>query len=206
MNHKSLGLALIFASLLAPTLFSQSLFERCDKHRISPVTNNVARSRGDLLVVLINENSDVENIDERSLDRAGSSALNGALNYGLTGNLGTQNGNANLGQSSNQTRSFSGDSEFRSERQFLDRFTVTVIDVLPNGNMLIEGKRKVTLQGDARTLQLTGVIRNIDVLPNNVVSSQLVGNLQIKLLADGTEEEIGKQGWLGRRLNKWLPF
>lgn len=185
---------------------AQSLFDRCDQNSISPVLNNVARNRGDLLVVLINESSDVENIDERSLDRTGTATLNGAVNYGLTGDLGVGNGTGSIGQTSDQSRSFTGDSEFRSARQFQDQFTVTVIDVLPNGNMLVKGKRKVTLQGDSRTLQLTGIIRKIDVLPNNVISSQLVANLEIKLLAEGTEDEISKQGWLGKRLNKILPF
>ena len=185
---------------------AQSLFDRCDQNSISPVLNNVARNRGDLLVVLINESSDVENIDERSLDRTGTATLNGAVNYGLTGDLGVGNGTGSIGQTSDQSRSFTGDSEFRSARQFQDQFTVTVIDVLPNGNMLVKGKRKVTLQGDSRTLQLTGIIRKIDVLPNNVISSQLVANLEIKLLAEGTEDEISKQGWLGKRLNRILPF
>ncbi len=204
---KQLFLLAVLATCSAPAIANaQSLFERSDQCRLSPVVNNVARCRGDLLVVLINESSDVENIDERSLDRTGTSQVNATLNYGLGGNLGTQNGSSNLGQQSNQIRAFTGDSEFRSERQFQDRFTVTVMDVLPNGNMLIEGRRKVSLQGDTRTLQLTGIVRNFDVLPNNIVSSQLVGNLQIRLLADGPEEEVGKQGWLAKRLNKWLPF
>ena len=83
---------------------------------------------------------------------------------------------------------------------------MTVIDVMPNGNLLVEGRRRVTLQGDTRTLQLTGVIRNVDIQPNNVINSQLVSNLEINLLSKGPEDEFGKQGWLGRRLNRFLPF
>ena len=184
----------------------QSLFERCEACRVNPFTNNVARSRGDLLVVLINESTDVENIDERTLERSGTSTLNGGVNYGLTGNLGTQIGTSTLGQTGNQSRAFNGDSEFRSARQLQDRFTVSVVDVLPNGNLLVEGHRKILLQGDVRTLQLSGVVRNLDLLPNNTVNSQLVGNLNIRLLADGQEDEFGRQGWLGRKLNKVLPF
>ena len=201
-------LALISALLLsvAAQAPAQSLFERCDSCQINPFSSVTARSRGDLLVVLINENTDVENIDERTLERTGSSAFNTAVNYNLTGGLGAGIGSGNVGQTGNSSRAFNGDSEFRSERQIQDRFTVVVVDVLPNGNMLIEGKRKVFLQGDSRTLQLTGTVRAVDVLPNNSVSSQLIGNLDIRLLANGSEEEFSKQSWLGKQLNRWLPF
>ena len=204
---KRLLLATICMLLISDaTAQAQSLFERCRTKNLNPYLNVVARGRGDLLVILINENTDVENIDERSLDRTGNSTLNGTLNYGLTGNLGTQLGTSSLGQTGNASRNFTGDSEFRSERQFQDRFSVTVIDVMPNGNLLVEGRRRVTLQGDTRTLQLTGVIRNVDIQPNNVINSQLVSNLEINLLSKGPEDEFGKQGWLGRRLNRFLPF
>lgn len=192
--------------LVATDCFGQSLFERRDARMMNPFTNFVARNRGDLLVVLIDESTDVENRDERSLDRQGSSDTNAALNYGLAGNLGNQNGSGSIGQSTDGSRAFSGDSEFRSERQFQDRFSVVVVDVLPNGNLLIEGRRKIRVHGDQRTLQLTGIVRNLDVLPNNVVSSQLIANLDICLVAKGPEGEISKQRWLGRRLNRLLPF
>ena len=173
---------------------------------MNPFTNFVARDRGDLLVVLINESTDVENRDEMSLDRQGSSDTNAAINYSLTGNLGNQAGSGGIGQSTDGSRAFSGDSEFRSERQFQDRFSVVVVDVLPNGNLLIEGRRKIQVHGDTRTLQLTGVVRNLDVLPNNIVNSQLIANLDICLVAKGPEDQISKQRWLGRKINRLLPF
>ncbi|MEM9412982.1 MAG: flagellar basal body L-ring protein FlgH, partial [Planctomycetota bacterium] len=187
-------LLVAFATIPGGHAEAQSLFERSGTRNLNPFMSVVARERGDLLVVLINENTDVENIDERSLDRLNSSTLNGGLNYSLTGNLGTQIGTSSLGQTGNATRNFSGDSEFRSERQFQDRFSVTVIDVLPNGNLMVEGRRKISLQGDGRTLQLTGIIRNIDIMANNTINSQLISSLEIRLLADGPEEEYGKQG------------
>ena len=153
MNFLVFVLPYLFIVSCVGVCDAQSLFERRDLTRMEPFTNYVARARGDLLVVLINENTDVENRDERSLDRQGSSSSNAGLNYGLTGNLGQQQGAGSFGSSSDGARAFTGDSEFRSERQFQDRFTVTVVDVLPNGNMLIEGKRNVVLQGDKRTLQ-----------------------------------------------------
>ena len=188
------------------TCSAQSLFERSQFSQFDLVTNNVAIARGDILVVLINESTNLQNLDETSLERQGTSSLNGALNYGLTGNLGSQLGTSNFGQSSNSERTFEGDSEFRSDRRFRDRFAVTVVDVLPNGNLLVEGRRRIFLQGDTRTLQLSGSVRQIDILPDNIINSQMVANLEIRLLGDGPEQEFRTQGWLGRRLNRLLPF
>lgn len=192
--------------LLTTQCIGQSLFEKRDERMMHPVANFVARDRGDLLVVLITESTDVENRDARTLDRQGSSNTSAGLDYGLGGNLGNQGGTGSIGQSTQGARAFSGDSQFRSERQLQDRFSVVVADVLPNGNMLIEGRRKIWVHGDERTLHLTGIVRNLDVLPNNTVSSQLVANLNIRLVAKGTEDDISKQRSWGRKLNRWLPF
>ncbi len=83
---------------------------------------------------------------------------------------------------------------------------VTVIDVLPNGNLIVAGKRFVSLHDDTRLLQLTGVVREVDVINGNRVSSQSVANLEIKLVATGAEQAFGRQGWFSRKMNHLWPF
>lgn len=185
---------------------AQSLFERRSANQIDQYRNYAARQRGDLLSVVISESTDVENRDERTLDKSGNSNIAGGLSYALGGGLGGAVGDGSLNQSSSSRRGFSGDSEFRSERQFMDRFTVTVIDVQPNGNLIISGRRNISVQGDARTLQLSGVVRQVDLLPNNSIPSRLVANLDIRLTAKGTEQQFGKQGAFSRRMNRLWPF
>ncbi len=185
---------------------AQSLFERRSVNQIGQYRNFVARDRGDLLTILINESTDVENRDERSMDKSGTSSYAGGFDYGLGGGIGNTTGEANLGHSTASDRAFSGDTEFRSERQFMDRFTVTIVDVLPNGNFVVSGLRKISVQGDVRNLTLSGIVRRYDVLPNNIVPSHLVANLKIELEAEGAEQAFNKQGWFSRRMNRWWPF
>jgi len=184
----------------------QSLFERRSVNQIDQYRDYAARNRGDLLSIMINENTDVENRDERSLDKTGNSSVAAGLNYALGGDLGTAASDGTLGKTSSSSRAFSGDTEFRSARQFNDRFTVTIVDVLPNGNLVVKGERVITVQGDARQLRLSGIVRQYDVLPNNSVPSNLVADLKIELEAKGSEQAYSKQGWFSRRINRVWPF
>ncbi|MGB7346364.1 MAG: flagellar basal body L-ring protein FlgH [Pirellulaceae bacterium] len=185
---------------------AQSLFERRSVNQVDQYRNYAARSRGDLLSILINESTDVENRDETSLDKSGSSTANAGVDYGLGSDLGNATGNGDFGKTSSSSRAFSGDSEFRSARQFSDKFTVTIVDVLPNGNLVVQGERAISVQGDERHLRLSGIVRQFDVLPNNSVPSYMVANLKIELDAQGAEQSFTKQGWFSRRVNRLWPF
>lgn len=206
MNFKILAFALILLGSNVGTSDAQSLFDRRSPFQIDQYQNFAARRVGDLLTVVISESTDVENRDERSMDKTGQSSMTGDVTYGLGGGLGGAAGTATADSSTSSQRGFTGDSEFRSARQFLDRFTVTVVDVYPNGNLLIAGKRKIHVQGDSRTLQLSGVVRQVDLLPDNAVPSRLIANLNIELEGKGPEQKFNKQGTIGRRLNRFWPF
>lgn len=188
-------------SVEAQGLFARRSSMMYDQHRAITATR-----KGDLLTVMINEATDVENIDLRSMDKAGNAVATADLNYGLGAGLGGAQGTATVNQNSTSLRNFSGDSEFRSERQFNDRFAVVVIDVLPNGNLVVAGKRNIAVQGDSRKLTLTGVVRPFDLLPGNAVPSHLVANLNIELEGQGPEQKFVNQGWFSKRMNRIWPF
>ena len=187
-------------------LSAQSLFERRSPNQVDQYRAYAARRKGDLLTVIITESTDVENRDERTLDKTGNSNVSATGSYSLGGGLGSAVGNAGFDQNSTSRRGFTGDSEFRSERQFLDRFTVSVIDELPNGNLIIAGERKILIQGDSQTLKLSGIVRQVDLLPDNTISSRLVSRLSIELTGKGPEQKFTKQGFFGKKMNRWWPF
>lgn len=82
--------------------------------------------------------------------------------------------------------------------------TVTgrVIEVLPNGDMVVEGVREIQVNNDRQVVVLTGVIRPTDVLPGNVVSSASVGQLRIQCLGKGLIKDSLTPGWFIRMFNK----
>ena len=185
-----------------------SLWQRRDPVFSNQFADIKAHRPGDLLVVRINERSDVQNKDQRLLQKQNSSASDGSASAGATGALGDVAGGLNFEQDSSAARNFNGNAQFKSERAFIDQFTVMVIDTTPSGSLLISGTRHVALEGDQRTLVLTGIVRATDVMPDNTIPSAKVANLDIRYETtgqEGAEEKFINQGWLGKKLNRLWP-
>lgn len=176
-----------------------------------PRYNNLFRDlrsfqTGDLLVVTIDQSTDVQNRDQRNLNKDARASKSLGFDFGLGGIFGTEDGSIEAQGDTEARRAFNGGTQLRSERDFIDRFTVTIVDRLPNDNLLIAGRRKVTIDGDTRTLLLTGVVRAIDVTTNNTISSRLVSQLELSYENEGVESKFLNQGWMGKKFNKWWPF
>jgi flagellar L-ring protein precursor FlgH len=77
-----------------------------------------------------------------------------------------------------------------------------VAQVLPNGDLQIEGTREIDINGDRQTILLTGVVRPVDIGPGNVVSSTLIGDMRIRYFGRGLIKDNLTPGWLVRFLNK----
>jgi flagellar L-ring protein FlgH len=94
------------------------------------------------------------------------------------------------------------ESEFRGQGQTLrsDKLKGTVsalvTEVLPSGVLAIEGKKVITVNGEAQTMVLTGLIRPRDVKSNNTIESTKVANMTIEFFGEGTIGGVQKPGWL----------
>ena len=80
--------------------------------------------------------------------------------------------------------------------------TARVTDVLPNGDLVVEGVREIEINGDRQIVVLTGVVRAADIGPSNVVLSTSIGQLRIRYFGRGLMKDNLKPGWLIRVLNK----
>lgn len=80
--------------------------------------------------------------------------------------------------------------------------TARVSDVLPNGDMVVEGVREIEINGDRQIVVLTGVVRAPDVDRSNIVLSTSIGQLRIRYFGRGLIKDNLKPGWLIRALNK----
>jgi flagellar L-ring protein FlgH len=84
--------------------------------------------------------------------------------------------------------------------------TARVKDVLPNGNMLVEGKREIRVNNENQVVYLTGVVRPEDISQGNVVLSSSVAQMSVRVQGKGTVSQPLKPGWLYRILTGILPF
>jgi flagellar L-ring protein precursor FlgH len=80
--------------------------------------------------------------------------------------------------------------------------TARVAEVLPNGDLALEGVRELEINGDRQIIVLTGVVRTADIGPGNVVPSTVIGQMRIRYFGRGLIKDNLQPGWLVRVLNK----
>jgi flagellar L-ring protein FlgH len=83
---------------------------------------------------------------------------------------------------------------------------VRIVDVLPNGNLVVEGKRETSFSNEHQTIILRGVVRADDVASNNTVLSYNVADATIQIIGKGTVTDSQNKGWFTRILDKINPF
>jgi flagellar L-ring protein precursor FlgH len=183
-----------------------SLWKRRDPQRGYLFRDSKARAVGDLITVDIDVASQVQNQEDNAMEKTtGASA---AFDFQSTsgGGLGTHAANAAMDTNKSSQRSFDGEATYRDSREFIDQMTVTVTDVLPNGNLVFCGQRNVTIAGEHRTLVVSGVVRAIDLGPDNRVNSRYVADFKTVYEGEGASKKFVHQGWLGKAVNKVWPF
>ncbi|MBP3956826.1 flagellar basal body L-ring protein FlgH [Gemmata sp. G18] len=192
---------------------ADSLWERRDPRYGFLFQDNRARNIGDVLTVTITEATVANEQDQKALTRTTTSSGQvqvfggGPVGAGTAGGTGTVTapgvGFVYPNQSSNMA--FNGNAQNTVNRVFTDRMAVTVVDVMPNGNLVVEGYRSRVVQGEERVLRITGVVRPADIGVGNVITSGSVANFRISYLGRGPTTRTTKQGYLGRLGNLLRP-
>jgi len=121
------------------------------------------------------------------------------------GNL-SINGNAvQLGI--DQEQAFSGQSGADQSHKLSGKITVSVIDILNNGNLVVRGEKWLVLNNGKEYIRLTGIVRPRDVSQANTVSSAKVADSRIEFSGTGDQSDAQKQGWMMKTFNgKVWPF
>lgn len=206
-NAVLLGTLLACCICTVPSVATgESLWKKRKPQYAYLFVDSKARRIGDLLTVVVTQATNVNSSEDRALAKSSQAGASMNIDSEAGGGFGTQAANAGLNFAKNSNRGFDGESSFSSNQAFTDRMTVSVVDVLPNGNLVVSGHRKVRLVGDERSLTLTGMIRAIDVGPDNTVDSRLISDLQLQYETVGPSRKFVRQGWLGRATNVIWPF
>lgn len=188
---------------------ADSLWERRDPRYAFLFQDNRARSIGDTLIVTITENTVANEQDQKTLSRTTSGSGQIQTFDLLRTAAGNNNGGSNsLQQFPSQTTNyqFAGSAQNTVSRVFTDRMAVTVVDVLPNGNLVLEGYRSRVVAGEERVLRITGVARPADVGVGNIIPSGSVANFRISYLGRGPSTQNNKQGFLTRLFSVFRLF
>jgi flagellar L-ring protein precursor FlgH len=159
--------------------------------------DNRARQIGDVLTVVITESTVANEQDQRALNK--STNTTASIVFGTSASTGAL-------VNENSTRNFTGNAQLTSNRLFTDTMAVTVVDMMPNGNLVIEGYRSRVVAGEERVLRFTGVVRQQDIRVGNTVPSQAVANFRVSYLGRGPESRAVNQNLVGRVVNLLWPW
>jgi flagellar L-ring protein FlgH len=209
MKRLGLGLSMLILVVGASDVKAQSLWERRDPQTAYLFTDTRARNIGDLLTIVVNENTAVEGNDTKALNKqtltSGSLAANGNVTAGSIGNM-IRKYAGEVDTTVNSQRKFDGSAATTIDRKLADRMTVVVVNVLPNGLLVVEGRRSRIISKEERTLVVTGIVRALDIGPGNMIQSQFVADFTVCYEGRGPESSYTNHGWLGTIMNKLWPF
>lgn len=104
------------------------------------------------------------------------------------------------------SNTFKGDGATSKTDSMSAYMTATVVDVLPNGNLLIRGSRWTKVNDEMQQLILEGVVRPTDISRNNSVNSQSVAEAKIFLVGKGPVTQHQKPGWFNQFVDLVTPF
>src|SRR5205085_3248941 len=192
--------------VVIPIVRADDVWDRRDPRAAFLFYDNRARAVGDLLTVAIDETTAAAEKEERALDKGTNTSNAFKFNGKSAAGSVSRDGSVDASASNTSRRQFNGSAQLTTDRRFTDRITVTVVDVMPNGNLVIEGLRGRVVAGEQRVLRVTGIVRPADIGAQNTVQSQFISNFKISYLGRGPESNFVNQGYLGRVMNILWPF
>lgn len=160
-----------------------------------------ARNLNDLLTVRVVESITASGTAGSTLDKSSSASASITGLFGLEDRFPSWLDPTNLAGQEAST-DFQGAGATNRTGQLTAMMTVRVAEVLPNGDLVLEGAREIDINGDRQIVVLSGVVRPSDVPPSNVVPSPLIGQLRIRYFGRGLIKDNLQPGWLIRFLNK----
>lgn len=214
--------AMLGASCLCANVYGQSSSMMGDPYERKPLTLDHAMTTikleppgeiqlNDQIMILVSEKSQVINNGQlnrrlqstfdarlqnwvrlRGLDLVNDPLINPAT--------GAPRGRGQL----NTTWQSSGQMQSQDSMQF--HITATVVDIRPNGNLVLEAHQSLRNNDDIREISLSGIARRQDVLPGNVVSSEKLAELRIFKREAGEVRDTYKRGWFLKALDKYKFF
>lgn len=169
----------------------------------------VARNINDIVTIQVSETSSASNKAELTTSKKTQIQM-GIDNFlGLESDMGNKISdnfdNASMvGATTNNSNE--GEGESKRETTLTAYISARVIDVMPNGNMVIEAKKEVQVNKEKQIAVLTGIIRPRDISYNNIIQSNKIADMQIKFSGKGPVSAQAKRGWLSWLIGTIWPF
>lgn len=167
-----------------------------------------ARRRGDIITIVISESASASKAAKTDTSR--SSELSAGI-PNFMGLEGTKVASKYLGDltkmiAANNSSKFAGNGSTSRNESLKATIAARVVDVMPNGNLMIEGRRNIKVNNEDQEIVLEGTVRSRDVAPDNTVNSIYVADARISYSGRGIISDQQSPGWLMSIIDKVWPF
>jgi flagellar L-ring protein FlgH len=205
-----------------PRAEATSLWTKAGNNEQSMFSDKIARNIGDIVTIVVQENTTTtQNADLLTRDQyqggAGIGiALNSFLNqflqaapkwFGMATGIPVRDDDVTI-----PTIDFAATGEWNAGGRASNSLTVsnrtavTVVDVLPNGNLVVEGAKIIRTNQEDQYAYMRGVVRPVDIEADNTIPSTKIADAQVEFIPAGQLTEAQRKGWLLRAWEKVKPF
>ena len=198
---------IITSLILAFSVRADSLWK--DDVSRSPFADKKARFVGDILNIRVQESNAAKRDAKTESSRDGSvdASISSFLFGTSTGGSGAiKHGGVYPAMKFSNATSHKGTGTIDNSDSITARFSVRVVDVLPNGNLIVEGVRNASYAGESQTIVLRGAVRPFDIESDNTIYSYLLSDLNIRYVSSGVISAAKDKGWFMNLWDKISPF
>ena len=166
--------------------------------------NAVAHRIGDVLTITLEEQTNASKSAVTTTKKTNTASLS---TPSLLGGAVTLKGRNLLDTSLNNATTFDGEGDSSQSNQLTGNISVTVTRRLVNGNLLVRGQKWITINQGREYVRIQGIVRPVDIGPDNTVPSYRVANATIEYGSQGTLNDANAKSWLARFFDSKLwPF
>ncbi|MDB6094003.1 MAG: flgH [Verrucomicrobia bacterium] len=194
---------LLLLALLATSARAGSLWPSTGQGSTGMYGDRKAAVAGDILTVIVAESAVSQNTQSKKSER--DSSLDDAISRFIYTGLAAHNGEL-PGTSATGKATYSGGGAINNSQSLTARAAVLVSDVLPNGNLVIEGARIVTFSGETQYVVLHGLVRPDDIARDNTLLSSNIADARVEFYSEGSLTDAQKRGWFAKLYEKLRPI
>lgn len=181
---------------------AQSINSTINGVRYTPLfEDRRARVVGDTIIVNLREKTNASKSSESNADRSGSIDFSVPNFLGIPLTLLSKNASIKA----NSNNKFDGSGGSSSKNDFNGTITVTVIEALPNGNLVVSGEKQIGINQGQEFIRLSGVLNPTHIIGNTISSTQ-IADARIEYRGSGYVDEAQTMGWLSRLFLSISPF
>jgi flagellar L-ring protein FlgH len=173
-------------------------------HDVPLFENTVAHRVGDVLTITLQEQTQASKSATTTTKKTTTEAMAAPTLLGVPLTI---HGASVLNNNLNDATTFDGEGTSAQSNALTGSISVTVAKRLVNGNLLVRGQKWVTINQGREYVRIQGIVRPVDIGPNNTVASTMVADAVIAYGGTGTLADANTKGWLARFFDsKWMPF